>query len=1009
LIREWKTTDNKSITYFTSAIIFGAPWLRQCDFHTMRLPTPLSALLLLALPSAVQAIFKDEVGHIDYHHELLGVPQRETTFFHRPRRDEKASLLYTLSDVGVVGAINPTTGTVVWRHLLNGTLTNGGGFLRAGEGENWVASALDKSVHAWDAVSGRNKFWTYFSGDVRDLEVMEMTENERKDILVLLDEPGHTVLKRLNGEDGSVVWSFQESTRDVPLQVSTNVEKVFVISLRGSVAPYNLKVTVLDTLTGKRVDEFVIGTKGDVQNKEDVMFVGANSAAPVVAWTDESLTTLRLNVLGTKNPQEFALPPETLVVEIHAPHLVQSQPHFLVHIKTPAGNRADVYHVDLKTNAITKAYDLPLQSGSGAFSTSSGGANVYFTRLTDDEVILYSSVSDKVLGRWPLAVGPQGTKPYAVHGVSEVVKKGSGDSYAVRSATVTTLDDWVLVRNGEALWTRHEGMTGAVAASFAEIRESEELAKSLEEEAHSNPWQAYVHRLKRHINDLQYFPDYLFNLPSRVISGVLGTEVSSKAGKLSRDSFGFNKLAILATRRGMLYGLDVGNKGNVLWSTRAFKIAKGDTWNVTGIQVDDYKGLAKIIGSNDDSVLFQTDTGSVFEEQPPSLQFSTRSSALIDTSTGPKLHSVGLDGEIRHLSSNVVSKQIIVVRGSEGELKGVAVEPGVEENIASQSVAWTFSVPKSQRIVSIANRPSHEAVASIGRVLGDRRVKYKYLNPNTLVLATVDDKTSVLTVYLLDTVSGDILYSTKYEGVDTSKHIECTIAENWFVCYFFGEYKLRDNAAQSLKGYQVVVSDLYESDEPNDRGPLGGAANFSSVNPVDVPTGVALPSVVSQSFILSAPISALTVTQTRQGITSRQVLAYMPEGNGIVGLPRMLLEPRRPVGRDATPAEVEEGLIKYHPVIEIDPKSVITHVRDVLGVQKIITSPAVVESTSLVFAYGIDVFGTRVTPSFLFDILGKGFNKVTLIGTVLAITAGVLVLGPMVTKKRIDMLWKAPQ
>jgi hypothetical protein len=50
-----------------------------------------------------------------------------------------------------------------------------------------------------------------------------------------------------------------------------------------------------------------------------------------------------------------------------------------------------------------------------------------------------------------------------------------------------------------------------------------------------------------------------------------------------------------------------------------------------------------------------------------------------------------------------------------------------------------------------------------------------------------------------------------------------------------------------------------------------------------------------------------------------------------------------------------------------------------------------------VIAFGIDVFGTRVAPSFLFDILGKGFNKVTLIGTVLAITAGVVVLGPMVS------------
>ena len=163
----------------------------------------------------MRAVFQDEVDHIDYHYELVGVPQRETTFFHRPRRDEKASLLYTLSDVGVLGAVNPSSGAVVWLHLLNGTITDGGGFLRAGEGENWVTGALGQSVHAWDGVSGRNKFWVDFNGVVKDLEIMEMTENDRKDVLALFDEDGSTVLRRLNGDNGDVVWKFTETTKDI--------------------------------------------------------------------------------------------------------------------------------------------------------------------------------------------------------------------------------------------------------------------------------------------------------------------------------------------------------------------------------------------------------------------------------------------------------------------------------------------------------------------------------------------------------------------------------------------------------------------------------------------------------------------------------------------------------------------------------------------------------------------------------------------------------------------------
>ncbi|KAL2263415.1 hypothetical protein VTK26DRAFT_6876 [Humicola hyalothermophila] len=1012
-----------------------------------RLLLPRRLLLFLAattlpfLPPAA-AVFRDEVGHIDYHHALLGLPQRETTFFHRPRRDDRASLLYTLSDVGVVGAVNPGTGALVWRQDLVPSAEaeaeveaeadrqrwRGGqtGFLRAGAGEGWVVSAWGDSVQAWDAVSGRNKFWVggFGTGEgrevVRDLEVMEMTEQGegRKDVLVLFEEVPHgkkkgfavqggTVLRRLNGEDGSVVWEFRETTRDVPLQVSTNVEKVFVVSLKGAPGAYNLKVTVLDTLTGRKLDELVIGSKADVHGKEDVMFVGANSAAPVVAWTDDARKTLWVNVLGTKSRQEFPLPEGTVSVEIHAPHLVQSQPHFLVHSKTAAGHRGEVFHVDLKTGSISKAYSLPHLPGPGSFSTSSIGASVYFTRITEDEVVLLSSQSHGVLGRWPLKSGASNT--VAIHGVSEVIKKsGSEDNYAVRAAAVTDLDDWVLIRNGEVAWTRPEGMSGGVAAAFAEIPESEDLAKSLEQEAHINPFEAYVHRVKRHLNDLAHLPAYLQSIPSRVMSSIFGTEVASTSGKLMRDSFGFHKLVILATKRGMIYGLDIGNKGRIVWNKRAFEIKNGRKWDVKGIQADESSGYTSILGANNDFVVLKTVTGEIIESKAPSPDATTQSTTIVDTESGPQLIRVGRGGKIGDVPASRAPKQTVVTRGAQGELKGVVF---VSDNTtAYETTSWTFSPPQNQRIVSIATRPSHDVVASIGRVLGDRRVKYKYLNPNTLVLATIDDASRTLTVYLLDTVSGQLLHSAQYAGVDSTKRIECAMAENWFVCTFFGQYALRDSPNQSLNGYQIVVSDLYESDEPNSRGPLGdNRPAFSALDPVDVPTadGVPLPAVVSQAYVLSAPLAALQVTQTRQGITSRQLLAYLPESRGIVGIPRALLEPRRPVGRDPTPAEAEEGLVKYHPAIEVDPKTVVTHERDVLGVEDIVVAPAVVESTSLVFAYGVDVFGTRVAPSFVFDILGKGFNKVALLGTVLALGLGVVLLAPVVRRKQINMRWGA--
>ncbi|KAK7743916.1 hypothetical protein SLS53_003938 [Cytospora paraplurivora] len=958
---------------------------------------------LIALPAAVRAVFEDEVGDIDYHHELLGLPQRETTFFHRPRPDDKASLLYTLSDVGVLGAVHPSSGAIVWRHLINGNITNGGGHLRAGEGENWVASAYASSVHAWEAVSGRNIWWADFGGEVRDLEVMEVTENGRKDVLALYNEGGSTTLRRLNNADGSVVWEFRETSKDLPLQVSTNVQKVFVISLHGNLLSHSLKVTVLDVLTGKKLEEISIGTKGDVTGEKDVMFVGSNSVAPIIAWTDGSLTKLRVNVLGTRNVQEFPLTADATAVEIHAPYLSQSQAHFLVHTKTKVGTKAEIYHVDLLTNAVKKAYDLPHLAGPGTISTSSDGANVYFTRITEKDTTLLASDSHGVLARWPARITNQTAG--AVHAVAEVIKK-PGDDFAVRYAVVTDADDWVLQRNGELGWSRPEGLSAAVAATWAEIPESEDLVKSLEEEAHGNPLSAYIHRVTRHFDDLQYLPDYLASIPQRFLDSIFGTEGSKKEG-LARDSFGFNKLVIVATRRGRVYALDAGDHGKVLWTQKAFDIAAGETWDVKGIDVDDATGSVAIRGAGGEHVILSVDTGKVIDKLPPGDWPPVQSTAQVTTPSGEFLLSVGTGGKVDELPAEWIPKQTVVVKGGSGELIGLNFV--VKDEEAHNRTAWTFSPPSSEHIVNTATRSRHDPVASIGRVLGDRRVKYKYLNPNTIVVATANDEASTLTTYLLDTVSGDILSTATYEGVDTSKPIRCALSENWFACTFFGEYALRDNPNRSLKGYQIAISDLYESELANDRGPLGESANFSSLKPIDLPTGPALPSVVSQTYIVAAPITALAVTETRQGITTRQLLAYLPETYGIFGIPRHVLEPRRVVGRDPNALEIEEGLAKYQPAIEIDPKFVLTHERNVLGVQEIITAPAIVESTSLVFAYGIDVFGTRVAPSFVFDILGKGFDKISLVGTVLALTAGVMVLGPIIRRKQINMRWKPTQ
>jgi len=180
----------------------------------MRIHAAFIALITsyLLVPSAL-AIFADEAYHTDYHHSLLGIPQQHTTFFHRPQSSSRASLLYTLSEKLVLGAVNPKDGTIVWRQRLGGANATAG-YLRAGEGENTVISAVGGQVRAWDALSGNLAWGNDFNdGEVRDLEVVELEDGKKeaaKDAVVLFGGR-EGVVKRLCGETGDVKWEFRDN------------------------------------------------------------------------------------------------------------------------------------------------------------------------------------------------------------------------------------------------------------------------------------------------------------------------------------------------------------------------------------------------------------------------------------------------------------------------------------------------------------------------------------------------------------------------------------------------------------------------------------------------------------------------------------------------------------------------------------------------------------------------------------------------------------------------------
>jgi hypothetical protein len=319
------------------------------------------------------------------------------------------------------------------------------------------------------------------------------------------------------------------------------------------------------------------------------------------------------------------------------------------------------------------------------------------------------------------------------------------------------------------------------------------------------------------------------------------------------------------------------------------------------------------------------------------------------------------------------------------------------------SERWTNLFAPQETVLSI-EPVVYDNIASFGRVLGDKSTLYKYLNPHLSVVTTItakegsgsgsglgsdsgsDATAGSSSVYVVDTTTGRIVYSAT---VGTTRAILAKMVENWLVFSWL-----------EPGGWRISSVELYEDRESSsgsDKLESPGSTGFSSSHRIKS---------VSKTFILPTGVKSMGFTTSRFGITARELVLVTSEDR-LISVSRRLLDPRRPIGKP-TSAEKEEFLIPYDALIAYDPKRVVTHKYPVLGLGLggIETSPALVESTSLVFAHGLDLFLTRgVTPSGTFDILSDDFNKAQLLLTLAALSVGIAIAKPAVGRKLLKMKW----
>lgn len=104
--------------------------------------------------------------------------------------------------------------------------------------------------------------------------------------------------------------------------------------------------------------------------------------------------------------------------------------------------------------------------------------------------------------------------------------------------------------------------------------------------------------------------------------------------------------------------------------------------------------------------------------------------------------------------------------------------------------------------------------------------------------------------------------------------------------------------------------------------------------------------------------------------------------------------------------DVEEMLVPYSPFVPIIPTSILSYNHTVYQLRGFAVAPARIESTSLMLAYGVDLFFTRVAPAKAFDCLGEDFNYASLVASTLGLGILSWLANWYAAKSELEKAWK---
>lgn len=293
------------------------------------------------------------------------------------------------------------------------------------------------------------------------------------------------------------------------------------------------------------------------------------------------------------------------------------------------------------------------------------------------------------------------------------------------------------------------------------------------------------------------------------------SEGGKAKNQLIRDAFGLHKIMVVVTESGNLFGID-NMSGKVHWKRHLHELslfgAKGNAEKAKLIALRTARHFPHPIQYALVGREVQHGFGFVFQFNPINGQEVSRQvlnyrlkqlMVLAETEASTYLRPLLLlDDQNR---AHVLPKEFadsatgmyMFTASERGILNGYYV--AAQLNVVALWEVDLGGADQSQRVISVVAKNPHEHVHSQGRVLSDRSVLYKYINPNMVAVSTLGPHSihkSVLNVYLIDVVSGTVVFSMTHKRAQQPFHM--VHSENWVAYSYYNEKVRRTEISEWL-------------------------------------------------------------------------------------------------------------------------------------------------------------------------------------------------------------------